>query len=273
METMNIMKLSSTFQNFKDLGIEKLPSLIYAIIFFMVGFIVAKICKRIVTRVLCKYTSGKGITNFIVYGIYISIIVLTALNSLEMIGVKTTSVVTIVGAAGFSIGLAFKEVLSNLAAGIIILFFRPFNIGDYIQATGVEGTVEDIQIFSTILKTADNKTIIIPNFEITSNNIINYTHQEIRRIDFKFDVAYNTDIKMLKKILEEIFESDSRVLHEPAPLIGINSMGNDSMEFLARPWIKTDEYWDAYYDLMEKIKEKFDENGVVLPRTNIFVEK
>ena len=210
------------------------------------------------SKVLEKYTSGKGFTNFIVYGVYISIIVVSTLNSLEMIGIKTTSVVTIVGAAGFSIGLAFKEVLSNLASGFIILFFQPFKIGDYIQAsdTNVEGTVHDIQIFSTILKTVDNKTIIIPNFQITSNNIINYTNQNIRRIDFSFTVDYNTNIGVLKGIVEEIFEKDSRVLSDPKPLIGINSMGNNSMEFVSKPWVKTEDYWDAYYDLMEEIKRK-----------------
>ena len=266
--------MTKTLQAFLDTSIEKIPSLIYAIIFFLIGLIIAKICRRAVSKVLKKYTSGKGFTNFIVYGVYISIIVVSTLNSLEMIGIKTTSVVTVVGAAGFSIGLAFKEVLSNLASGFLILFFQPFKIGDYIQTsdTNVEGTVHDIQIFSTILKTVDNKTIIIPNFQITSNNIINYTNQNIRRIDFSFIVDYNTNIGVLKSIVEEIFEKDSRVLSDPKPLIGINSMGNNSMEFISKPWVKTEDYWDVYYELMEKIKEKFDENGIVLPQVNVVVK-
>lgn len=265
---------NSTVQAFLDIGIDKIPSLIYSLIFFFVGLAIAKICRRIVSNILEKYTSGKGITNFIVYGVYISIIVVVVLNSLDMIGIKTTSVVTIVGAAGFSIGLAFKELLSNLASGFIILFFKPFEIGDYIQAsdTNVEGTVADIQIFSTILKTPDNKTIIIPNFQITSNNIINYTHQNIRRIDFTFNVDYDTNVGVLKNIVQEIFEEDKRVLTDPKPLIGINSMGNKSMEFISRPWVKTEDYWNAYYELMEKIKEKFDENGIVLPQVNVVVK-
>lgn len=265
---------STTMQAFLDAGIEKIPSLIYAIIFFLIGLTIAKICRKAVSRVLKKYTNGKGITNFIEYGVYISIIVVATLNSLDMIGVRTTSVVTIVGAAGFSVGLAFKELLSNLSSGFIILFFKPFEIGDYIQTsdTNVEGTVADIQIFSTILKTPDNKTIIIPNLQITSNNIINYTHQNIRRIDFVFNVEYNTDINLLKNIVKEIFEEDSRILKDPKPLIGINSMGNNSMEFVSKPWVKTEDYWDAYYDLMEKIKNKFDENNIVLPYVNIMVK-
>ncbi|TQQ83150.1 mechanosensitive ion channel [Peptacetobacter hominis] len=263
------VKSSMAFQSIINSAAEKIPSLIYAIILFLIGFAIAKACKKVVSKILCKYTSGKGITNFIVYGVYISIIVVAALNSLDMIGIKTTSVVTIIGAAGFSVGLAFKEVLSNLASGIIILFFRPFNIGDYIQGgeNNIEGTVSDIQIFSTVLKTPDNKTITVPNFQITANDIINYTHQDMRRVDFVFNVAYDTDINLLKSIVNDVFENDSRVLKDPRPLIGINSMGNNTIEFISKPWVKTEEYWDAYYDLMEKIKYRFDENNIVLPYT------
>lgn len=268
------MKSNITFQAFLDACIKKIPSILSAIVFFLIGFAIAKICRKTVSKVLKKYTGGKGITNFIEYGVYISIIVITTLNSLEMVGIRTTSVVTIVGAAGFSVGLAFKELLSNLSAGFIILFFKPFEIGDYIQTsdTNVEGTVSDIQIFNTILKTADNKTIIIPNLQITSNNIINYTHQNIRRIDYVFNVEYNTDINLLKNIVNEVFEKDKRVLTDPKPLIGINSMGNNSIEFVSKPWVKTEDYWDVYYDLMEEIKKRFDENNIILPYVNVMVK-
>lgn len=244
---------------------KKGPDIIYAILFFVVGVYISKWIKKIVSRFLLKYNVGKGVTNFIVYGIYISMLSIVVLTSLKSIGIEITSVVAVLGAAGFSIGLAFKEILSNLGSGMIILFFKPFAIGDYIQGSGVEGFVSDIQIFSTVLKTPDNKTIIVPNFQLTSNNIINYTHQEMRRVDFSYNISYDSDIDLVKKVLSDIFRTDERILEEPKPIIGINSIGNNAIQVIARPWVRTDDYWDVYFDVMEKVKKKFDKNNIVVP--------
>ena len=214
---------------------------------------------------MLKYNVGKGVTNFIVYGIYISMLSIIALTCLDLIGIETKSVVAVIGAAGFSVGLAFKEILSNLGSGMIILFFKPFKIGDYIQGSGVEGSVSDIQIFSTVLKTPDNKTIIVPNFQLTSNNIINFTHQEKRRVDFSYNISYNSDIDLVKRILQDIFLEDRRILKDPKPIIGVNSIGNNAIQMVARPWVSTEDYWDVYFDVMEKVKKKFDEHSIKLP--------
>lgn len=243
----------------------KSQSIIYAIIVLIIGLYISKIVKKLVSKFLFKYNIGKGVTNFIVYGIYISMISVVTLTCLEIIGVKTTSVVAVLGAAGFSIGLAFKEILSNLGSGMIILFFKPFNIGDYIQGSGVEGFVSDIQVFSTVLKTPDNKTIIVPNLQLTSNNIVNYTHQEKRRIDFSYIVSYDSDIDLVKKILSDIFEEEKRILKEPKPIIGIYSIENNTVNIVARPWVKTDDYWDVYFDIMERVKKQFDLNKIEVP--------
>lgn len=243
----------------------KSQSIIYALLVLVVGLYISKLIKKVVSKFLLKYNVGKGITNFIVYGVYIVMISVVTLTCLEIMGIKTTSVVAVLGAAGFSIGLAFKEILSNLGSGMIILFFKPFNIGDYIQGSGVEGFVSDIQIFSTVLKTPDNKTIIVPNLQLTSNNIINYTHQEKRRIDFSYIVSYDSDIDLVKKILSSIFEEEKRILKEPEPIIGIYSIENNTIRVVARPWVKTDDYWDVYFDIMEKVKKQFDNNKIEVP--------
>ncbi|MDB0439353.1 mechanosensitive ion channel family protein [Clostridioides difficile] len=259
----NITKrtLENMLNNFSD----NIPNIIYAITIFIIGIYIAKIVRKMVSNFLIKYGMSKGVNNFIVYGIYISMLSIISLISLGIIGIQTTSVVAVLGAAGFSIGLAFKEILSNLGSGMIILFFKPFNIGDYIQGSGVEGTVSDIQIFSTVLKTPDNKTIIIPNFQLTSNNIINYTHQNKRRIDFSYNISYDSDIDMVKSILNEIFTNEKRILDDPKPIIGLNSISNNTMQIVARPWVRTDDYWDVYFDIMEKVKKKFDENKIEVP--------
>ncbi|RDY22532.1 mechanosensitive ion channel family protein [Romboutsia maritimum] len=254
-----------TIDNLMDKLASKGPNVLYGIVIFIIGFYLSKWAKRLIIKCLTKYNLNKGISNFIVYGIYILMLSVLAMSCLEMIGIRTTSVVAVLGAAGFSIGLAFKEILSNLGSGMIILFFKPFKIDDYIQGSGVEGFVSDIQIFSTVLKTPDNKTIIVPNFKLTSNNIINYTNQDKRRVDFLYNISYSSNIELVKKILRDIFEEESRILKEPEPIIGINSIGNNTIQIIARPWVNTDDYWDVYFDTMEKVKYKFDENDIKIP--------
>nr|WP_312216864.1 mechanosensitive ion channel domain-containing protein [Clostridioides sp.] len=245
------------------------PNIIYGIIIFIVGMYIAKFVRNIILKLLIKYNMNKGVSNFIAYAIYALILTFVSLVSLNMFGIKTTSFVAMLGAAGFSIGLAFKEILSNLGSGMIILFFKPFEIGDYIQGSGEEGTVADIQIFSTVLKTPDNKTIIIPNLQLTSNNIVNYTNQKMRRVDYAFDISYDSDIKLVKKILDDVFKEDMRILDEPKPIIGLNAIGNNTVQVVGKPWVETEDYWDVYYDVMEKIKLKFDEHNIKVPYRNM----
>lgn len=252
-------------QKFMDNASQEVPNIIYGIILLVVGIYISRWTKKIVYKCLLKYSISKGITNFITYGIYIGMLSVVVLTCLDMIGIKTTSIVAVMGAAGFSIGLAFKEILSNVGSGMIILFFRLFKIGDYIQGSGVEGSVEDIQIFSTILKTPDNKTIIVPNFKLTSDNIVNYTQQQIRRIDFSYNIAYESDIELVKSILNNIFIQENRILQDPRPIIGINSIGNNTVQIVGRPWVYTSDYWDVYFDVMEKVKASFDQNNIVVP--------
>ncbi|MGL5346401.1 MAG: mechanosensitive ion channel family protein [Peptostreptococcaceae bacterium] len=265
MTKINLGFSEKAIESFVDNISEKAPDIVYAILLFSIGIYISRLVKRTIYKFLLKYNISKGITNFIVYGIYITMISMIVLTCLDKIGIKTTSVVAVLGAAGFSVGLAFKEILSNVGSGMIILFFRPFKIGDYIHGSGVEGTVEDIQIFSTVLKTPDNKTIIVPNFKLTSDNIVNYTHQEIRRIDFSYNIAYDSDIDLVKGLLHNIFKQELRILQDPKPIIGINAIGNNAVQIVGRPWVYTSDYWDVYFDTMEKVKKSFDQNNIVVP--------
>lgn len=245
------------------------PKVIYAIIFFILGLYICKFLKNYSKRIILKYNIEKGVANFTSYAIYIVSIVMVIMTCLDMINFPLQSFMTVmvslIGVIGLSLGLAFKEILSNLGSGIIILFFKPFKTGDYIEGAGVEGNVDDIQIFSTILKTPDNKTIIVPNSKLTSDNIINYTHQEMRRIDFSFDVSYNTNIKEIKDLLSSIFDKDERILKNPKPIVGLKSLGENSIQIVARPWVKTESYWNVYFDTMEKVKYEFDKNNIEIP--------
>ena len=245
------------------------PKLIYAVILLLIGLYVCKWAKKSVRNFALKYNIDRGIANFASYAIYIVGIVAVVVTCLDMIGFPVQSFMTVmaslVGVIGLSLGLAFKEIISNLGSGMIILFFKPFKTGDYIAGSGVEGTVYEIQIFSTVLKTPDNKTIIVPNLKLTSDNIINYTHQRNRRIDFSFKISYDSNIKLVKEIIDKVFKDDNRILEEPKTIIGLNMLGDNSMQVVARPWVKTEDYWDVYYDMMEKIKLKFDENNIKSP--------
>lgn len=265
----SIQKQTTIFARYVDMFMEKLPSLIIAIITVIIGLIIAKVVKRMLTRFLKKYKSSVGLVSFFINLSQVTIIITACMQALSGLGVNTTSFAAVLGAAGFSIGLAFKEVLANLGSCMIILFFKPFDIGDYIMCEGTEGTVYEIQMFSTTLKTNDNKLIIVPNTQVTTNPVINFTAQEKRRIDYVFNVEYDTDVKKLYEIANKLFDSDPSILNSPKPLIGVESMDNNIIRFVAKPWVSTKDYWDTYYRLMEAFKHEFDINGIELSRVHI----
>lgn len=269
----SIEKQTTIFSRYMQSFVDRIPALVVAVITVIIGIILAKIVKKILNKMLFKYKSSTGLVSFLINFIQVVIILISFMQALSGLGVNTTSFAAILGAAGFSIGLAFKEVISNLGSCMIILFFRPFDVGDYIQCNAIEGTVYEIQMFSTTLKTNDNKLVILPNSLITTNAITNFTAQDKRRIDFIFNVEYDTDVKKMYDIAHRLFEDDECVLNSPKPLIGVESMDNNIIKFVAKPWVKTDDYWKTYYKLMEEFKEEFDEHGIVLTRINMLNNK
>ena len=239
--------------------------IVAAIVIFIVGRWVAKALKRLAVRMMKKAKVEETLTSFVGNLTYIALLVFVIIAALNQLGVQTTSFIAIIGAAGLAIGLALQGSLANFAAGVLMIIFRPFKVGDYIEAAGVAGVVEEIEIFTTQLKTPDNKTIIIPNASVTGGSITNFSAKDTRRVDMVIGVGYGDDLKRVREILEEILAKDDRILDDPAPTIGVLELGDNSVNFAVRPWVKTGDYWGVYFGLTETVKRRFDEEGISIP--------
>jgi len=232
---------------------------------FIVGRWVAKGLKRLIVRALIKGKVDETLVSFLGHLTYFTLLAFIVIAALNQLGIQTTSFIAILGAAGLAVGLALQGSLANFAAGILMIIFRPFRVGDYVEGGGTAGIVEEIQIFTTKLRTPDNKSIIIPNAKITGDNIVNYSAKDSRRMDMIVGVSYDDDYDQVKEVLQDILAKDGRILEEPAPTIGIVEFGDNSVNFAFRPWVKTAEYWDVYFALTEAIKKRFDEEGITIP--------
>ena len=182
-----------------------------------------------------------------------------------MLGVKMTSFIAVLGAAGLAIGMALSGSLQNFAGGVMILIFKPFKVGDYITAQGHSGTVKEIQIFQTILNTPDKKTVILPNGALSTGPMINFSTEPQRRVDFTFGIGYNDDIDKAKMVIREVVEKDARILKEPEPFIGVMSLGESSVDLVTRVWANAGDYWGIFFDMQENIKKEFDRQGISIP--------
>ncbi len=238
---------------------------VFALLIFIVGRYIIKAVVNIVQRILKKTGMEAILRNFITSILNSVLLLFVIIAALNRLGVDTSSLIALMGAAGLAIGLALQGSLQNFAAGVMILIFRPFKGGDYIEAGGVAGTVEAISIFSTILKTGDNREIIVPNGSIYNGNIINYSARDTRRIDMVFGIGYDDDIKKAKALLQDILDQDERILKDPKPLIAIGELADSSVNFYVRPWVKSSDYWSVRFDLNEKVKTIFDEQGISIP--------
>ena len=236
-----------------------------AIAILIIGRIAIGMITRLVTRLMHKGNIDKALTKFTISLTKILLMVFIALAALNTLGVETTSFVAIIGAAGLAVGFALQGSLSNFASGVMLVIFRPFKSGDFVEAGGSMGSIEAIQIFSTVLKTPDNKKVIIPNSSITGGNIINYSAMELRRLDLVYGIGYDDDIRKAKAVLEQILNEDSRVLKEPAYTVAVLELADSSVNFAVRPWVKTADYWDVYFYINEKVKLTFDEQGISIP--------
>jgi small conductance mechanosensitive channel len=238
---------------------------IAAAVIFIVGRWVAKGLKRLIVRALIKGKVDQTLVSFLGHLTYFTLLAFVIIAALNQLGIQTTSFIAILGAAGLAVGLALQGSLANFAAGVLMIIFRPFRVGDYVEGGGTAGIVEEIQIFTTKLRTPDNKSIIIPNSKITGDNIVNYSAKDSRRMDMIVGVSYDDDYDQVKEVLQDILAKDGRILEEPPPTIGIVEFGDNSVNFAFRPWVKTAEYWDVYFALTEAIKKRFDEEGITIP--------
>ncbi|TVZ58602.1 small conductance mechanosensitive channel [Flavobacteriaceae bacterium MAR_2010_105] len=252
-----------------DKGFELLvdygPKLLMAIIIWFIGSWIIKIILKGVRKSLEKGDYDISLKKFLLNLISWTLKIVLIVVVLGTVGVETTSFAAILAAAGLAIGLALQGSLANFAGGILIMLFKPFKVGDFIQAQGELGTVKEIEIFTTKLKSPDNKEIILPNGVLSNGNITNYTSHDIRRIDLVFGVGYDSDIKITKEVLMHQLVSHPKVLKEPAPLVALNQLADSSINFNVRPWVNTEDYWPVYYELMESTKQALDDAGIEIP--------
>ena len=253
------------FQDNNELIFGYLLKLVAAVFIFYVGRIVAKGIKRLMEKALLSRSVDKAVISFVAGIVYALIMIATVLMALSQIGVQTTSFIAILGAAGLAVGLALQGSLSNFASGILIILFRPFKSGDFIDAGGVSGTVDKIEIFQTIMKTPDNKKVIIPNAQITGSAITNFSAEPTRRVDLLIGISYDSDLRKAKALLEDIVKQDSRILATPAPVIAVAALADSSVNIHLRPWVNAADYWAVYWDTLEKVKLTFDEQGIGIP--------
>jgi small conductance mechanosensitive channel len=236
-----------------------------AIAILIIGRWVAKGLRSFFEKILKGRNVDPMIISFVGNLTYVLLLVFFVLAALGQLGVQTTSFVAVIGAAGLAIGLALQGSLSNFAAGFLMIIFKPFKVGDFIEGAGTSGTVENIQIFTTQLKTPDNKTVIIPNAALTADNIVNWSTKGTRRVDMVAGIGYEDDIDKARQILTEIISEDDRILKDPAPTIAVSELADSSVNFVVRPWVNSGDYWGVYFDVTEKIKKHFDAAGVSIP--------
>ncbi len=236
-----------------------------ALVILVLGRIAAGIIRRLLRKAMEKGGVEQTLIAFVCSVVYVGVVAFVLIAALGKLGVQTTSFIAVLGAAGLAIGLALQGSLANFASGVLLVIFTPFKVGDLVEAGGSKGVVQEIGIFSTIIKSVDNKRIIIPNAQVTGGTIVNHTAEDIRRVDMVAGVGYGDDLDLVRKTLEEILDADPRVLKTPAPTIAVSELGDSSVNFVVRPWVKTSEYWDVWFAIHEAIKKNFDAKGITIP--------
>ena len=236
-----------------------------ALVIFVIGKWVVKRLSVVLEKLMEKNAVDPAIRHFAGSLVYYTLLIFVCIAALGQLGIQTASFVAIVGAAGLAIGLALQGSLSNFAAGVLLLIFRPFKVGDFVETAGTSGVIQSIQIFTTVLFTPDNKKVIVPNGRIIGDNIVNYSANDTRRVDLVFGIGYQDDIDAARKVLEGVLAADKRVLENPASVIAVVELADSSVNFVCRPWVNSGDYWPVYFDLTEAAKKALDANGISIP--------
>ncbi|HXV28301.1 MAG TPA: mechanosensitive ion channel domain-containing protein [bacterium] len=236
-----------------------------ALVIVIVGRWMAKLVTGFFNKITAKANMDAALSSFLSHLIYIGLMTFVVIAALSKLGIQTTSFIAVVGAAGLAVGLALQGSLANFAAGVLIILFKPFKVGHFIVAGGERGTVQEITIFHTVLNSPDNARIVMPNAQITGGSITNYSANETRRVDLEVGVSYSDDLKKTKEVLTGVVASYPGVLKDPAPVIAVKALGDSSVVFVVRPWVKATEYWPSYFGLTEKIKLELDRNHITIP--------
>lgn len=239
--------------------------LVVALLIFVIGKWVAKKLGSVTEKMMTSREVDAALVNFISSMVYYTLMIFVVIAALGQIGIQTASFVAIVGAAGLAIGLAMQGSLSNFAAGVLIIIFKPFKIGDFVEMAGVAGVIENIMVFTTEMKTGDNKKVIVPNSSVLGGVITNYSANDTRRVDLVMGIGYSDDIDKARQVLEELINADERILKDPAPLVAVSELADSSVNFVVRPWVKSADYWGVYFGLTEAVKKRFDKEGISIP--------
>lgn len=245
--------------------IEFSPRLISALLIFLIGWYAIKVIKRVVTKIMIKREMEPTLSKFLADILIWTLKILLFVTVISRLGVENSSFVAIIGAAGLAIGLSLQGSLSNFAGGVLIIMFKPFKVGDFIEAQGVSGTVQQIQIFVTQLATVDNQIIFVPNGALSNGNIINYSYAETRRANIIINISYDSNLKKAKEIIFEIIHNHPAILKEPEPVILVDSLGDSSVNIAVRPWSKLEDFFTMRSDILEQIKQQFEENKITIP--------
>lgn len=265
MAAMEGIDVDKTLEWVQANGLEFSLNIVAALAIFVIGRIVIRFVVAGMRRAMRRSEVDATLETFICNLVRIALLVVVVIMAIGQLGVQTTSFIAIFGAAGLAVGLALQGSLSNFAAGVLIVLFRPYKIGDYIEAAGVAGTVELVQILTTILKTPDNKQVIVPNGQVMGSIITNYSANDTRRVDLTVGVSYSDDLDKVRKTLEELVAAEDRILEEPACTIAVQALADSSVNFICRPWVKTPDYWPVYFAMTEAIKKRFDKDDISFP--------
>ena len=239
--------------------------LLAAILIFVVGRWLAKWISILVGKAMTRARVEQILVTFVQHMCYFGLLAFVIIAALDRVGIKLTAAIAVLGAAALAVAFALQGSLSNFAAGILMVIFKPFKIGDFVTVGGVQGTVREIQVLNTVLNSPDNVRIIVPNSQVTGGTISNFTANVTRRIDLTIGVSYDDDIKKAKQVIEGVLAADARILKTPAPTVAVSELADSSVNFVVRPWVKSADYWDVYFDTTAKLKTALESNGLTIP--------
>jgi len=252
-------------EKLQDQVVAYAPRVLGALVTLVVGWIVVKMIVGLIHKVIARTDADETLEKFFASMASMSLKVILVMMVIGQLGAETASFIAVLGAATFAVGFALQGSLSSFAAGVMILIFRPFKVGDFVEAGGAMGTVDQVGIFATIIKTGDNKKVVVSNSSITGGNIINYSAYEKRRVDMEFGISYDDDIDKAKSVLRDILEKDTRVHSDPEPFVALAALADSSVNFKVRAWVDSGDYWGVYFDTHEQVKKRFDAEGISIP--------
>ena len=249
----------------KTQGVDLAINVAIAVVIFYVGKLAVGLLVRGMRKVMQRQEVDKTLETFVSNLVRMVLMVVVIIAAIGQVGIQTTSFIAIFGAAGLAVGLALQGSLSNFASGVLIVMFRPYKVGDFVEAAGIAGVVEQVQILTTVLRTGDNKQIIVPNGQIMDSIITNYSAKDTRRVDMVVGVSYEDDLDKVRATIDELIAADERILSDPAPTVAVSELADSSVNFVVRPWVKSADYWGVMFDLTEAIKKRFDKEGISFP--------